>query len=377
MRKTYLDNIRWITVVLVVIYHVMFMFNGVVTFSVIGPFSDNQPQDVYQYIVYPWFMLLLFVVSGMSARFELEKKDAKTFIKDRTRKLLVPSTIGLLVFGWVLGYYSMILAGSLEQMMAVPKPIFFLIMAVSGTGVLWYIQLLWVFSLLLILVRKIEKDRLYNLCEKVNVPILIAFTVLIYGAAQILNTPVIIVYRFGIYGLGFFIGYFVLSHDLVMEKVEKSWILLTALAIVSGIAFVIMYWQQSYADHVVLDTLMCNIYAWLGTLGVMAFMKKWGGFENSLSRWMCKKSWGLYVFHYLPLSISSLYLCGLKSDRAPFYTYLCNTVPGVATLVIYIIVAISTFAGAILLYEVISRIPFVRWCVLGISKKKPKQVEAR
>ena len=28
MRKHYLDNIRWVTVVLVVIYHVLYMYNG-------------------------------------------------------------------------------------------------------------------------------------------------------------------------------------------------------------------------------------------------------------------------------------------------------------------------------------------------------------
>ena len=71
MRKLYIDNIRWITVVLVVLYHVIYMFNGIETFGVIGPFSDVQYQDAFQYIVYPWFMLLLFAVSGMSARYEL------------------------------------------------------------------------------------------------------------------------------------------------------------------------------------------------------------------------------------------------------------------------------------------------------------------
>ena len=28
MRKSYLDNLRWVTVVLVVIYHVLYMYNG-------------------------------------------------------------------------------------------------------------------------------------------------------------------------------------------------------------------------------------------------------------------------------------------------------------------------------------------------------------
>lgn len=80
MRKLYIDNIRWITVVLVVLYHVIYMFNGIETFGVIGPFSDVQYQDAFQYIVYPWFMLL-FVISGMSARYELEHRSEKEFIK--------------------------------------------------------------------------------------------------------------------------------------------------------------------------------------------------------------------------------------------------------------------------------------------------------
>ena len=87
MRKLYIDNIRWITVVLVVLYHVIYMFNGIETFGVIGPFSDVQYQDAFQYIVYPWFMLLLFVISGMSARYELEHRSEKEFIK-KDRKII-------------------------------------------------------------------------------------------------------------------------------------------------------------------------------------------------------------------------------------------------------------------------------------------------
>lgn len=46
---------------------------------------------------------LLFVVSGMSARYYLQSHTTKQFVKDKTRKLLVPSTIGLFVFQWLLG----------------------------------------------------------------------------------------------------------------------------------------------------------------------------------------------------------------------------------------------------------------------------------
>ena len=36
MRKDYLDNIRWVTVVLVVIYHVLYMYNGEVILGGVG-----------------------------------------------------------------------------------------------------------------------------------------------------------------------------------------------------------------------------------------------------------------------------------------------------------------------------------------------------
>lgn len=356
MRKLYLDNIRWITVVIVVIYHVIYMFNGVTTYKVMGPFHDNQPQDVFLYLVYPWFMLLLFVVSGMSARLELNNISVEAFISKRTRKLLVPSTIGLLVIGWILGYYNMLISGAFEQMSAVPTPILVLIMCVSGTGPLWYIQMLWIFSILLVFIRKFEKDKLWNFSGKTGIFTLLAFTILIYGAAQILNTPIVTVYRFGIYFVGFLIGYFVLSHDEVMDKIEQNWIMFSILGAVSCVLFVTMYYGQSYPDHEVLDSIVCNLFAWLGTLGVLAFMKKWGNFENSFTKWMKAQSYGLYVLHYLPIAVSAWYLKLYMNNLAPF--------------VIYVLVGILSFAGAFLLNTIISRIPVIRWCVLGIRKDK-------
>lgn len=355
MRKTYIDNIRWITVVLVVIYHVIYMFNGVTSYGVIGPFSKFQPQDIFQYIVYPWIMFLLYIVSGMAARFELNAKGEKGFIKNRTRKYLVPSTIGLFVFWWTLGYYNMLIGGAFDTMGAVPKPVLFLIMCISGTGPLWYIQLLWLFSVVLIGIRKIEKDRLYCLGERTNIAILILLAICVYGAAQILNTPIIVVYRFGIYGLGFFLGYFVFSHQKVMEMLEKYWCLFSALAVIFGIAFVYLNWGKSYPDHEVLDTMLCNAYAWFGSLGILSFMKKWGDFKNSFSMWMSRKAWGIYIFHYLPIAVSAWYL--------RLY------VPQLPAVFVYMIVAISGFGGAVLLNEIVSCIPILRYCVLGIKKK--------
>ena len=356
MRRKYLDNIRWVTILIVIIYHVIYMFNGVTTYGVIGPFSEDQPQDIFLYIVYPWFMFLLFVVSGMAARFELDHKGESGFIRNRTRKYLVPSTIGLFVFWWILGYYNMLIGGAFESMGSVPKPVLYLIMCISGIGPLWYIQMLWLFSLILIWIRIIEKDRVYNLAAKTNVFIIVLLGIAVYGAAQVLNTPIVVVYRFGIYGLGFLLGYFIFSHEEVMEKLEKYWMLFGLLALAFCILFLVFNLGKPYPEHEVLDTFLCNMYAWFGTLGLLAFMKKWGDFHNGFSDWMCRKSWGLYVFHYLGIAISSWYIKMYLPQMPVFFVYL--------------LVLVSGIAGALLLYEIISRIPVLRWCVLGIKHNK-------
>ena len=358
MRRKYLDNIRWVTILIVIIYHVIYMFNGVTTYGVIGPFSEDQPQDIFLYIVYPWFMFLLFVVSGMAARFELDHKGESGFIRNRTRKYLVPSTIGLFVFWWILGYYNMLIGGAFESMGTVPKPVLYLIMCISGIGPLWYIQMLWLFSLILIWIRKIEKDRVYNLAAKTNVFIIVLLGIAVYGAAQVLNTPIVVVYRFGIYGLGFLLGYFIFSHEEVMEKLEKYWMLFGLLALAFCILFLVFNLGKPYPEHEVLDTFLCNMYAWFGTLGLLAFMKKWGDFHNGFSDWLCRKSWGLYVFHYLGIAISSWYIKMYLPQMPVFFVYL--------------LVLVSGIAGALLLYEIISRIPVLRWCVLGIKHNKSR-----
>ena len=90
-RYAYLDHIRWMTVLLVIVYHVCYLFNGV---GILGgvPNARNLPfLDTISGTVYPWFMVLLFVVAGMCARFALVQQGNRAFLRNRARKLLVPS----------------------------------------------------------------------------------------------------------------------------------------------------------------------------------------------------------------------------------------------------------------------------------------------
>ena len=109
---------------------------------------------VYQYAVYPWFMTLLFIVAGVAAYHTLQHKTAKQFISGRRNKLLIPSTLGVLVFGFISGSIVVNASGA-EGLQATPGFVKYIVYTLSGIGAQWFSQMLFVISLLLLLVRKV------------------------------------------------------------------------------------------------------------------------------------------------------------------------------------------------------------------------------
>ena len=363
MRKYYLDNIRWITVVIVVFYHVLYMYNAEGILGGLGKITNltTQPYDIFMYFVYPWFMPVLFMVAGISSRLFLERHTDKEFLKSRTRKLLVPSTIGLFAFQFIQGYVSMSLGTAFTELAAagVPKPVIFLIMVASGSGVLWFVHLLWIYSMILVLLRKIEQGRLLIIGAKTPLWMIALFYFPIWGAAQILNTPIVSVYRVGFYFVFFMLGYYVFSNDEVMEKLKNHAILLivsgVAVCIIFSILYFAVYGGMNYADKPVNRGPLYAACAYLGSLAMLGGMARFGDFGNSFTKWMSRKSFGLYVFHYLGISSVALFIAkpGLLPAAA---CYLLSLVAG--------------FVFGYGIYEIISRIPFFRWAVLGIRKEK-------
>ena len=354
MRKYYLDNIRWLTIVCVVIFHVIYMFNGEAKAGVVGPFKDVQYQDAIQYLLYPWMMILLFIVAGMCSCYYLEKHTVKEFVKSRTVKLLVPSTIGLFVFQWIQGYFNMQLSGAFKKIEA-PKIMLYPIMAISGTGVLWFIQTLWLFSMALALIRHFEKGRLYGACGKVNIIVAAALVIPVYASSFVLDTPIIVAYRFGIYAMTFLLGYFVFAHDTVIERISKHSVPLIILTVLLGGLYLYLHFGDNFAENPTFNSPPAIAFAWSACLAFLGSAYKWYNRQTKISSFMTKRSYGLYIFHYLPLSASA---------------YLLTKYTQLSPLPIYLIVLVCGFAGGLLLNEIMSKIPFIRWAVIGISGEK-------
>lgn len=352
MRRYYLDNIRWATVLLVLIYHVCYLFNDVGVLGGVGSNKSVPAFNALSYFIYPWFMALLFVIAGISARYSMEKRSYKQFIKDRVTKLLIPSTLGLFVYHWITGYVNIKVGGGLDY---IPASIRYPIFAISGVGPMWFIQMLFLFSLFITFIHKMDKnDKIWNFCGKANFVMVLLLAFPIWGAAQILNMPVLTMYRFGIYFMAFLLGYFVFSHDNVQDSVEMKSIPLLISAVILGVLYVIYYFGEDYTSPQCLQSFFTNIYLWIMTLTILGCGKAWFHSNTRFFRYMTKSSFGLYVIHY-PVVITICYLL----------YYYCN-MPAVMN---YLVALVMEIILTIILFELFKRTPVIRYLVLGIKSK--------
>ena len=356
-RKHYLDNIRWITLCFVILYHVFYIFNSSGIVSNIGITGIKELDSICVFI-YPWIMCLLFVVSGVATKYSLKNKTNKEFLKDRAKRILLPSIVGIFAYGWINGwmtnYYTDIFAGNGDM---IPIPIKYIIWSLIGIGPLWYAHVLFISSLLIVLIRKIDKkQKLDSLFNKVNLPILFLLGIVVWGSSYVLNTPVITVYRWGIYLLMFLFGYYIFSNDKVIEKLEKTSIPLGITTLIIGIVFTIINYGVNFGSDEFLTNIFTNIYLWLVILSAFGLSKRFLNFNNKFKIYMNKNNFSFYVLHYTVQIVIAFILV----EYIKLNNFIFN----------YIILALGTIIVLPIIIEIVKRIPIVNKLLLGISKKK-------
>ncbi len=355
-RKTYLDNIRLFGVLLVLVYHVFYIYNGLGVIGGIPVEKSIGIFDDFSTIVYPWMMILLFVAAGIAAQSSLNKRSGREYIGERALKLIVPSTLGLFVIHWVTGYLNICFGGGLDT---IPGFLLYPISVLAGSGHLWFAHVLFLYSVVLLCIKR-PLEKLYVLGERANLLICISMGILIWLGAQVLNMPVITVYRFGIYFIAFLIGYCVLSHKCVMERLEKARYISLVFTLVLGIIYFVSFQKTDYTAPYILKNIITNCYAWGAVLSIFGFAKRYFDVENAIIRYLSVNSYGYYVLHY-PVLMVVAYLLHI-------YTNFNIVTKVVLTLIFEIILTFTV-------NEIIKKIPFIRYLVLGIKNRRKNEIQ--
>ena len=400
MRYHYLDNIRWVTVLLVMFFHVFYYFNAYCMGSGIGGFSDYQPQDAVLYLLYPWLMPLLFVVAGMSSRYALQRKSAGEYLRTRTRKVLVPATWGLFIFQWLAGYFGMqTMNFRFHADMGAEQPwwVMYIMWAVCGGGGLWFIQLLWFFSLITIVdPLLLHTSQAPSLCREgrggSHRSWMAAFGLLLFGALLYLSNQTVMdgensmqdpamlynVYRPLYYLTAYLFGYFFFVREEVQGLlVRLRWMIIPA-ALACGIWLTITTFGQDAYSPAYIRSVGNNLYAWLAILAMFAAFRTWGNHDVShinnvntrdagVSPAVINKNYASRILTFCRDASYGLYI--LQFFVYMSIGYLLRAYSALPPWPMYILLFLAMFTLTPTLYLLIRRIPILRYCVLGLSSK--------
>lgn len=352
MRQKYIDNIRWGIVWIVVLYHIIYGFNSVGVINNTG--IQGIPQmDAFSYFVYPWFMTCLFLVGGIGARYSLEKRTAKQFMKDRCKRLLLPSITGIFLTSWITGYVTTQYVGLFSGELAhTPMIVKYLICCMMGIGPLWFAHELFLASVVLLIIRAIDKkDRLFKLGGRANMLVLLLLLFPVWGSSFLFNTPYIEVYRHGIYIFLFLLGYYVFSHEEVIQHLVRWKLPLLAAAIGSGIVYTWYYFGENNTTASCLQSFFTNFYLWIMILAILGCGKAWLDTENKFTNYMNSRNFAVYVLH-MPVIV--------------FATYFMDTYLKVPVSWMYILLVIISITVLPVVIEIVRRIPGIRF-LLGVK----------
>ena len=203
-----------------------------------------------------------------------------------------------------------------------------------------------------------KNDKFWNACGKLNIVWIIMLGVLFWASAQtLIKNPrpesadgLLNLYKPIFYLVSFLLGYFVFSHEEVQQKIKQAWIPLLSCAIVAGTVLIVTTFGQDNTTATYMSSPLNCLYGWLACLAMMGWFQAKFNCTNKFAGYMTRTSFGLYIVHYLV--IASL-------------GYMMKTYTELPPVAMYVILTIAVFTLSPALYEVLHRIPFIRWCILG------------
>lgn len=104
-RVNYIDNLRSVTVSLLILYHLAMAYNswGETNYIFFGRINWIASIVIF---ISPWFMPLMFLLAGVSASYSLRKRGFLDFLKERLKRLGIPLLFGIILINPLLSFVA-------------------------------------------------------------------------------------------------------------------------------------------------------------------------------------------------------------------------------------------------------------------------------
>lgn len=357
LRRYDLDWLRVIAFTLLIFFHTALFFshwewflkNNVVSYSLNYPLV----------FLIQWRMPLLFIISGAGVYWSLGKRSVETFIKDRTRRILLPLFFGMLVIIPPQIYLERISGGQTYSYVEFYSTLFssgFYPEGNLGWHHLWYLGYLFVYSLVALpfclALRTPDGKRLTAqwavLFEKPIWFIGLPIAWLLLG--EFLNLPENerglindwkTHYR---YFTLFSFGYVFCSQPLFWRTFSRYRLLTLGMASTMTVVLLLVYWRN-WHEFTELEILVftvlrvANYWCWL--LAICGFGYKYLNFNNAFLQYASGAVYPFYILHQTLIIILGYYLAPVDWPWQ----------------VKFVLLIAGTFGGCFLLYHFLIR-PF-------------------
>ncbi|MDD4033050.1 MAG: acyltransferase family protein [Bacteroidales bacterium] len=358
-RRIDLDWLRVLAVLLLVPFHsaLIFIHEPHVVMYVKDELSSSFLNQFAGWI-HGFHMPLLFYVSGAATYFSLKKRKGSQYIKERFLKILIPAIAGLVFIIPLITYIALAAKGDSVNF-GQHFINFWQFRNADLTGMdgkfspahLWYLLFLFVFSLIgLPFFSMLKKDRstqfVKRIIDKTGVPVIISAIIVVSVLSASLNilgdkNPVY-------YFLLFFTGYLFMMDNRFQQTIDKY----ALLFLFTGISCtVILRFFYSLIGNETVAFVITNLNRWMWLLCILGYGHRSLKANNRLLKYLSSSSYPFYLFHLLLNTIVGFYIIQL-----PF-----------SVGIKYSMIVMLTIASTFLIYELIKRIPVIRF-LFGIKK---------
>lgn len=304
-RIKYIDNLRWMIVSLLILFHAAIAYNTWGEANYIF-FEAVRPITFIVTFINPWFMPMMFLLAGISSRFSLQKRGYKAFIRERLLRLGIPLAFGLVVLNPVLSFIADIThngyTGGYFEHYGVYFSRFTDLSGYDGgftLGHLWFILVLLVVSLLSCpIIRLIPKSSKATIITGITLSVLSAalFDVRLFGKPLMTFWCV------------YLLGYYFFSDQRFVKQLTRFKWPLTAVFMIVSIGNSLIY---NYTDGFEVLNTVCYYASFVtGVLALTALGHDHLDFSNRFSSFNAKISYVFYIIHF-PIVIGCQYLLSL------------------------------------------------------------------
>lgn len=350
-RVAYLDNLKSLMIIFVVITHTA------ITYSGNGGWFYMEHKNIgnisfyififYELFAQAFYMAFLFMLSGSFIPASLAKKGTKKFIKDRLYRLGIP----LIIFVFLLDAICVKMARPNLQLLDWYFKGIISFKFFSWTGPLWFVLILLIFTLIYVALKKYCDKLVSKYSFDVSIKniwiLILLITIVAFAIRQIFPIGSSFINLqfsfFSAYIFMFLIGIIAYQQN-IFEKIDykkaKNYLILAFGLGVPLWSFIIYFGSSRAVNAKILLEGGWNIWSFayafwesffcvtisIALLGI--FRAKFNT-QNSLQKFMSANAFGVYVFHPLVLIAISVFL--LKNIDLPpmlkFVVCACIAVP--------------------------------------------------